>query len=59
MRVGEVLGLRWEDIDFDNDEISVNHTLLYYDRGKGKGSAYSINPPKTRNSNRIIPMLPR
>lgn len=59
MRVGEVLGLRWEDIDFDNDEISVNHTLLYYNRGKGKGSAYSINPPKTRNSNRIIPMLPK
>lgn len=58
MRVGEVLGLRWEDIDFDNDEISVNHTLLFYNKGKGKGSTYKINPPKTKNSNRIIPMLP-
>ncbi len=58
MRVGEVLGLRWEDIDFENNEININHILLYYDLGKGSGSAYKINPPKTRNSNRIIPMLP-
>ena len=58
MRVGEVLGLRWEDIDFENNEININHILLYYDLGKGSGSAYKIDPPKTRNSNRIIPMLP-
>lgn len=59
MRVGEVLGLRWEDIDFENDEISVNHTLLFYSKGKGKGSDYKINPPKTKSSNRIVPMLPK
>ena len=29
MRVSEVCGLRWEDIDFDKKEISVNHTLVY------------------------------
>lgn len=59
MRVGEVLGLRWEDIDFENNEISVNHTLLFYSKGKGKGSSYKINPPKTKSSNRIVPMLPK
>lgn len=57
MRVGEVLGLRWEDIDFEKNEISVNHTLLHYDKGKGKGSDYKINPPKTKSSMRTVPML--
>ena len=59
MRVSEVLGLRWEDIDFDNNEIDVNHTLVFYDIGKGQGSAYKINPPKTRSSVRTVPMLPK
>lgn len=34
-RLGEVVGLRWDDIDFENNEISVNHTLMCYDIGKG------------------------
>ena len=59
MRVGEVIGLRWEDIDFKNNEISVNHTLMYYDKGSGRGGAFKINPPKTRSSKRTIPMLPK
>lgn len=59
MRVGEVLGLRWEDIDFENNEISVNHIILFYSKGKGKGSANKINPPKTKSSRRIVPMLPQ
>ena len=31
MRVGEITGLRWEDVDFDNNIIHINHTLVYYD----------------------------
>ena len=27
MRIGECLGLRWEDLDFKNRMISVNHNL--------------------------------
>ena len=30
MRVGEVTGLRWSDIDLDNRVIDINHTLVYY-----------------------------
>lgn len=30
LRVGEVTGLRWSDIDLDNGVIDVNHTLVYY-----------------------------
>ena len=29
MRIGECLGLRWEDIDFKANEIDVNHNLIY------------------------------
>ena len=30
MRVGEATGLRWCDIDFEENMIDVNHTLVYY-----------------------------
>ena len=30
MRVGEITGLRWRDVDFNTGLISVNHTLVYY-----------------------------
>ena len=59
MRVGEVLGLRWEDIDFENNEIDVNHILINYDKGKGQGNEFAVNPPKTKSSIRTVPMLPK
>ncbi|MCR5383389.1 MAG: site-specific integrase [Saccharofermentans sp.] len=59
MRCGEITGLRWEDVDFDNDTISVNHTLVYYSKRTGDGQVFAINTPKTQNSIRIIPMLPK
>ena len=58
MRVGEHTGLRWCDIDFDEDLISVNHTLLFYNHGDNKGCTFSINTPKTEAGNRTIPILP-
>ena len=30
LRVGEVTGLRWCDIDLEDGIIDVNHTLVYY-----------------------------
>ena len=59
MRVGEACGLRWEDVDFDKEVIHVSHTLLFYDKPTGDGSAYALNPPKTKNSDRLIPMSPK
>ena len=56
MRVGEIIGLRWEDIDLDENTISVNHTLVYYNHAKN-GCYFNINTPKTKSSNRIIPMI--
>jgi integrase len=58
MRMGEVSGLRWCDIDMEKSEINVTHALVYYDHGKEKGCSYGINTPKTDAGNRIIPMLP-
>ena len=57
MRVGEVVGLRWCDIDFDENLISVNHTLVYYNHGGDKGCYFSVNTPKTKAGERTIPML--
>lgn len=57
LRAGEATGLRWEDINLDTGEISVNHTLIYYSH-REKGCLYGINTPKTEAGNRIVPMTP-
>lgn len=56
MRVGEITGLRWQDIDFENNYISVNHTLVYYNHVHG-GCYFGINTPKTKAGERTIPMI--
>ncbi|CAI3542910.1 MAG: tyrosine-type recombinase/integrase [Clostridium neonatale] len=59
LRVGEITGLRWCDIDFDEETISINHTLVYYSRGKKAGCDFAVNTPKTKAGIRIVPMLPK
>lgn len=59
MRVGEITGLRWQDIDLDNDEIHINHTLVYYDKGGNERCGFSVNTPKSKAGFRSIPMLPK
>ncbi len=59
LRVGEVTGLRWCDIDFDEEAISINHTLVYYSRGEKVGCDFAVNTPKTKAGTRIVPMLPK
>lgn len=56
LRVGELTGLRWRDVDLDAGQISVNHTLVYYNHMDEKGCYYSINTPKTKAGERLIPM---
>lgn len=50
MRSGECLGLAWEDIDFENNTISINHTLTDI------GGKHELTDPKTESSIRIIGM---
>ncbi len=59
MRVGEITGLRWCDIDFEEEIISVNHTLVYYSTRTEEGQIFAINTPKTKAGERTIPMLPK
>lgn len=49
--------IQWEDIDFENNLINVNHTLVYYSKGKVLSNKYAINTPKTRSGKRKIPMM--
>lgn len=55
-RIGEILGLRWEDCDFEQNIISVNHTLIYR-KFTDESCHYAITTPKTKSGERIIPML--
>ncbi len=57
LRVGEVTGLRWSDIDLKDGTISVNHTLVYYQHRDGKGCYFSVNMPKTKAGMRTVPIL--
>lgn len=50
MRTGEIHGLRWRNIDFDNDVILIRETLVNGQISEGA---------KTYSSCRDIPMLPR
>jgi integrase len=56
MRVGEITGLRWSDIDLNEKTININHTLVYYNHRDENGCYFSINTPKTKAGERTIPM---
>ena len=58
MRVGEICGLRWDDIDLENGMIDVKHTLVYYNHAVD-GCYFNIHTPKTNAGERQIPMLER
>lgn len=61
MRIGEILGLQWSDIDFENQTIYVNRTLVYAkcddenDPMYGKWR-FAFHDPKTDKGRRKIPM---
>ncbi len=55
-RVGEILGLRWEDCDFENNLISINHNLIYRKAESGR-CAFQVTTPKTSAGTRIVPMI--
>lgn len=60
LRVGELTGLRWCDIDLEEGIIDVNHNLVYYshrNEAYKTGCYFNINTPKTKASTRKVPML--
>lgn len=58
LRIGEICGLKWEDIDFENNVLHVNRTIQriqYGEKGNRKTKIIEIKP-KSSNSQRKIPI---
>ena len=56
-RIGEAIGLTWDDLDFDLRTISINHSVVYYSYGEQRKSEMRISKPKTEAGIRTSPML--
>lgn len=59
LRIGEILGLKWSDIDFKNNELHVNRSLqkaAIYEGDKIARYEVQETTPKTKNSLRTIPV---
>jgi len=52
LRRGELLGLRWQDIDFNRDEIRIRQQYQQIDNKR------FFQPPKTKAGRRDLPMMP-
>ena len=61
MRIGEIIALRWSDIDFTQNELTVS-AAMYRSRDRtptGEATGHSSNKvgePKTQAGNRTIPL---
>lgn len=62
LRLGELLGLKWEDIDLRTGILNVRRTLNRLPKmdynGEGNTTEILFQTPKTKNSLRSIPLLP-
>lgn len=52
-RRSEILGLKWQAINFNDKTITIEHKVL-----ECKGGLYASNTLKTLSSNRTLPLLP-
>ena len=57
LRIGEICGLIWQDIDLETNEICVNRTIerIYLNQEDAK-TKLIISDPKTSNSKRRVPI---
>ena len=57
-RIGEVIGLRFEDVDMTNRVITIDHNVTYYPRRKDTYKCeFRVSTPKTEAGIRTIPMF--
>ena len=52
-RLGELIALRWDDIDFQANKIYVNKKVSW------AGGGVRIQTPKTSNGVRVVPLMPK
>lgn len=58
LRREEVLGLRWKAIDFEENTITINHTVTQIEEN-GKTVTVASDTTKTKSSMRTLPMVPQ
>lgn len=57
-RIGEAVGLRWDDVDLESRVIDINHSLTYYPRAEESYKCeFRVSLPKTDAGIRKIPMM--
>lgn len=55
MRRGELLGLKWEDVDLEASTLRIRRTMTRTDNGK----TLALGEPKTKQSRRTVRLTPR
>ncbi|MBV4414684.1 tyrosine-type recombinase/integrase [Clostridium tyrobutyricum] len=61
LRIGEVIALKWSDIDFENNELKVKRTLkrvskINVEDSEENKTSIIEQEPKTKNSKRTVPI---
>jgi integrase len=56
LRLGELLALRWPDIDFESARLRIAHTL--HRQPKVEGGGWQLAQPKSKRSRRVLPLAP-
>ena len=56
MRMGELLGLAWDDVDLEGKEIHIRRNLVFIQGRDGEESRLIFQEPKTNLSKRDIPI---
>lgn len=57
-RIGELVGLRWEDVDLEKRTININHQMTYYPRRSDTYKCeFKVSLPKTDAGIRVLPMM--
>ncbi len=54
LRLGEICGLKWSDVRFDEGELTINRTVLWVKAERN--TKLTVQTPKTESSNRTIPL---
>lgn len=52
LRIGELKGITWKDIDFENRTVSINKQITQ----QSCRSKWTFSSPKTAKSNRVLPL---
>ena len=52
LRTGELVGLKWEDIDFENKSLTIQRSMEF----RYKVGEWRVGPPKSKSGYRTIPL---